>query len=51
MRANADLALVGRRVVLVPYAARYVETYHRWMQDIDLRRMTGSPPYILNPKL
>ena len=42
MRANADLALVGRRVVLVPYAARYVETYHRWMQDAALLEATAS---------
>lgn len=31
MRLNSNTALVGQRVVLVPYKAAMVETYHRWM--------------------
>ncbi|KAI0271294.1 GNAT domain-containing protein [Gloeopeniophorella convolvens] len=42
MKVNAQTALVGSTVVLVPYRAEYVETYHAWMQSPELRELTAS---------
>ena len=44
MRENANTQLVGGRVRLVPYLPAHVETYHRWMQDEELLRLTCSEP-------
>ena len=42
MKANWDLVIVGKRVVLVPYRECYVERYHGWMQDEALLAATAS---------
>ena len=44
MRENANTQLVGGRVRLVPYLPAHVETYHQWMQDEELLRLTCSEP-------
>ena len=44
MHDNAHLILVGERVRLVPYTHLHVETYHAWMQDEELLRLTCSEP-------
>ena len=31
MRENSHIALMGERVILVPYTASMVDTYHAWM--------------------
>ena len=40
--ANKRTVIVGRNVVLVPYLARYVEKYHAWMEDPEIRELTAS---------
>ena len=35
-------AIEGERVVLVPYEAAHVPTYHGWMADEELLELTGS---------
>ncbi|WFD29373.1 hypothetical protein MSPP1_000382 [Malassezia sp. CBS 17886] len=47
MRLNRKTVLVGTRVVLVPYRAEHVETYHAWMQDTELQVQTASEPLSL----
>ncbi|KAI9437203.1 acyl-CoA N-acyltransferase [Lactarius indigo] len=42
MKVNAHTAIVGETVVLVPYRAEHVETYHAWMQSTELRDLTAS---------
>ncbi|KAH8982445.1 acyl-CoA N-acyltransferase [Lactarius hatsudake] len=42
MRVNAHTAIVGETIVLVPYRAEHVETYHAWMQSTELRELTAS---------
>ncbi|KAN0136477.1 acyl-CoA N-acyltransferase [Lactarius tabidus] len=42
MRVNTHTAIVGETVVLVPYRAEHVETYHAWMQSTELRDLTAS---------
>ncbi|KAI9432558.1 acyl-CoA N-acyltransferase [Lactarius psammicola] len=42
MRVNAHTAIIGETVVLVPYRAEHVETYHTWMQSTELRDLTAS---------
>ena len=37
MRLNANLAIRGERVVLVPYRHEHVARYHEWMQDPQLQ--------------
>ncbi|KAJ3189643.1 hypothetical protein HK101_008820 [Irineochytrium annulatum] len=44
MRRNANAAVVGDTVILVPYKAEHVEIYHRWMKDPFLLEMTASEP-------
>ncbi|EJD04587.1 acyl-CoA N-acyltransferase [Fomitiporia mediterranea MF3/22] len=47
MRANEKIALIGDKVVLVPYRKEHVEKYHEWMLDPDLRELTASEPLAL----
>ncbi|KAI8325320.1 N-acetyltransferase 9-like protein [Martensiomyces pterosporus] len=44
MRANEHLAIVGEKVVLVPYEEHHVPRYHEWMKSPFLQEMTGSEP-------
>lgn len=37
-----ELAVAGQGVLLVPYRAAYVQQYHSWMEDTDLREATAS---------
>jgi len=47
MRVNENIALIGRSVVLVPYRPEHVPTYHRWMSDPEMLRLTASEPLSL----
>ncbi|KXN88389.1 N-acetyltransferase 9 [Leucoagaricus sp. SymC.cos] len=47
MKENAETVLLGRRVVLVPYARKHVPKYHEWMSDAELRGLTASEPLTL----
>lgn len=42
MRCNADTVLVAPQLRLVPYRPEHVPTYHGWMQDAELLRLTAS---------
>ncbi|TGZ79297.1 acyl-CoA N-acyltransferase [Ascodesmis nigricans] len=42
MRFNASTALVSPYVVLVPYSAHHVPTYHAWMENEEIREATAS---------
>uniref|UniRef100_A0A7I4YBM5 N-acetyltransferase domain-containing protein n=1 Tax=Haemonchus contortus TaxID=6289 RepID=A0A7I4YBM5_HAECO len=42
MRLNENTKIVGSKVVLVPYEKEHVLKYHKWMEDEELRRLTGS---------
>ena len=44
---NSDVTIEGRGVVLVPYSAEYVETYHAWMCRPELLELTCSEPLSL----
>lgn len=48
MRLNEKTKLIGRRIVLVPYEARHVPKYHKWMSDEELRHLTASEPLTLD---
>ncbi|OJD31146.1 acyl-n-acyltransferase [Diplodia corticola] len=48
MRINGHSALVAPRVLLVPYSAHHVPTYHAWMQDPAIREATASEPLTLD---
>ncbi|ORY00010.1 GNAT domain-containing protein, partial [Clohesyomyces aquaticus] len=40
-------AILTPKVLLVPYCAHHVPTYHKWMQDEDLQKATASEPLTL----
>ncbi|KAH9819046.1 GNAT domain-containing protein [Melampsora americana] len=42
MKLNQHIALVGPRVVLVPYRSEHVEVYNEWMKDSELKELTAS---------
>ncbi|CEL57575.1 N-acetyltransferase 9 OS=Homo sapiens GN=NAT9 PE=2 SV=1 [Rhizoctonia solani AG-1 IB] len=44
MRLNEFTAIIGQKVVLVPYRSEHVEQYHKWMQDPELLELTASEP-------
>lgn len=48
MKINAHQALSNRKVLLVPYSAHHVPTYHAWMQDPALQAATASEPLTLD---
>ncbi|KAK6742683.1 hypothetical protein RB195_010128 [Necator americanus] len=42
MRLNQNVKIIGSNVVLVPYEKDHVIKYHKWMEDDEIRRLTGS---------
>ncbi|KAM0328509.1 hypothetical protein ACHAQA_004916 [Verticillium albo-atrum] len=47
MRLNETTAIATPRVTLVPYEARHVAKYHRWMSDPAIQAATASDPLTL----
>ncbi|GAB7359294.1 hypothetical protein MBLNU230_g5947t1 [Neophaeotheca triangularis] len=47
MHLNTTTALSHPSILLVPYTARHVPTYHTWMQSPALREATASEPLTL----
>ncbi|KAJ4370773.1 hypothetical protein N0V83_005295 [Neocucurbitaria cava] len=47
MKLNENDAILTPRILLVPYSAHHVPTYHTWMQDEDLQKLTASEPLTL----
>ncbi|TFK65946.1 hypothetical protein BDN72DRAFT_824024 [Pluteus cervinus] len=47
MKANANIVLYGKKVVLVPYESKHVPKYHEWMKSEELRTLTASEPLTL----
>ncbi|XP_075146185.1 microtubule-associated Nat9 [Haematobia irritans] len=44
MRINEHIKLLGKLVILVPYEAKHVPKYHKWMQSQELQELTASEP-------
>ncbi|KAK6904969.1 hypothetical protein I203_105788 [Kwoniella mangroviensis CBS 8507] len=44
MRLNENTVIFGDRVILVPYRAEHVSTYHEWMKSPELLELTASEP-------
>ncbi|KAK8844590.1 hypothetical protein IAR55_006437 [Kwoniella newhampshirensis] len=44
MRLNENTVIYGDRVILVPYRAEHVSTYHEWMKSPELLQLTASEP-------
>lgn len=42
LHKNDAIAYAGQKVLLATYEERFVPTYHRWMEDEELRERTGS---------
>ncbi|VDK53447.1 unnamed protein product [Cylicostephanus goldi] len=42
MRLNENVKIIGKNVILVPYESHHVPKYHDWMEDEEIRRLTGS---------
>ncbi|KAG9030266.1 hypothetical protein FRB95_004152 [Tulasnella sp. JGI-2019a] len=51
MLVNASTALIGTSVVLVPYRREHVPTYHQWMSNPELLRLTASEPLSFEEEL
>ena len=51
MKDNWNVRVVGSKVVLVPYRACHVPTYHQWMQDEQLQELTGSEPLTMEEEV
>ncbi|GJQ15727.1 hypothetical protein GpartN1_g7518.t1 [Galdieria partita] len=47
MKANEDLCVLGRQVLLVPYEREFVPLYHSWMQNKTLLEQTATEPLSL----
>ncbi|GJD11438.1 N-acetyltransferase 9 [Galdieria sulphuraria] len=47
MRANEDLCLKGKQVLLAPYEKEFVPLYHTWMQNKTLLEQTATEPLSL----
>ncbi|XP_074116807.1 alpha/beta-tubulin-N-acetyltransferase 9 isoform X1 [Sminthopsis crassicaudata] len=47
MKVNENTALLGQRVILVPYTAEHVPRYHEWMKSEELQQLTASEPLTL----
>ncbi|GME63049.1 N-acetyltransferase [Neofusicoccum parvum] len=48
MKVNEHTAVLAPRVLLVPYSAHHVPTYHEWMQDPAIQEATASEPLTLD---
>lgn len=42
MKINQNVKIVGEKVILVPYEAKHVEKYHKWMESEELQKLTAS---------
>ena len=51
MLLNYNTAIVGKKVVLVPYRPEHVANYHEWMKDPCLLDATGSEPLSLEEEM
>ncbi|KAF2710466.1 hypothetical protein K504DRAFT_533412 [Pleomassaria siparia CBS 279.74] len=47
MKINEHTALITPKILLVPYSAHHVPTYHTWMQSEELQKATASEPLTL----
>lgn len=47
MKSNADIAVLGDRIALIPYRKAHVNKYHEWMSDPILQQKTASEPLSL----
>lgn len=48
MRENANIKIIGCSVVLIPYEAKHVKKYHKWMSNPELLKLTASEPLTLD---
>ncbi|WVQ64578.1 uncharacterized protein L199_002745 [Kwoniella botswanensis] len=51
MRLNENTVIFGDRVILVPYRAEHVPTYHEWMKSPELLELTASEPLSYDEEL
>ncbi|KGB79856.2 hypothetical protein CNBG_5694 [Cryptococcus deuterogattii R265] len=51
MRLNENTVLFGHRIILVPYRAEHVPTYHEWMKSSELLELTASEPLTYEEEL
>ncbi|KAF3039963.1 hypothetical protein E8E11_000995 [Didymella keratinophila] len=47
MKINEFTSIITPRVLLVPYSAHHVPTYHEWMKDEEIQKATASEPLTL----
>ncbi|KAK0665584.1 putative acetyltransferase [Cercophora samala] len=47
MKLNEHIAISTPSLLLVPYEAHHVPTYHQWMQDPEIQSATASEPLTL----
>lgn len=47
MKTNEHIRIVGSKVILIPYEAKHVLKYHKWMESDELRTLTASEPLTL----
>ncbi|KAI4846994.1 hypothetical protein E4T44_04757 [Aureobasidium sp. EXF-8845] len=47
MLLNEHIALVTPQILLCPYSEHHVPTYHEWMKDEELQKLTASEPLSL----
>ncbi|WVO13549.1 hypothetical protein L204_101170 [Cryptococcus depauperatus] len=47
MKLNENTVLFGNSVILIPYRAEHVLTYHEWMRSPELLELTASEPLSL----
>ncbi|KAJ4317879.1 hypothetical protein N0V94_004709 [Neodidymelliopsis sp. IMI 364377] len=48
MKINEHDSIITPRILLVPYSAHHVPTYHEWMQDEEIQKATASEPLTLD---
>ncbi|KAK0752036.1 GNAT domain-containing protein [Schizothecium vesticola] len=51
MKVNQDIAVSGRKCLLVPYERHHVPKYHSWMQDPAILAATASDQLTLDEEL
>ncbi|CAB3402720.1 unnamed protein product [Caenorhabditis bovis] len=42
MKINEHEKILSEKIILVPYETTHVLKYHQWMEDEEIRRLTGS---------